>query len=234
MMKTFGQTLAQCRKECNLTQKQVVEKLLKEHDMAVKVASLSQWEKDQHQPNVKQFFALCQIYQISEISRVFGLSSPNDPIGHLNEEGKQKVYEYASLLWHSGLYEPVQTQVLPFRRKIKKFYLAASAGTGQYLDSDSYETIEVGDEVSSLADFGITLAGNSMEPQFVNGQTVWVHSQERLNVGEIGIFLYDGQAYCKKYMEHDGKVFLVSLNPSYEPILVKEDSGFRIFGKVVG
>ena len=67
----------------------------------------------------------------------------------------------------------------------------------QYIDSDAYETIEVGDEVSSLADFGITIAGDSMEPQFVNGQTVWVHSQERLNVGEIGIFLYEGQAYCK-------------------------------------
>ena len=44
----------------------------------------------------------------------------------------------------------------------------------------------------------------TMEPQFVNGQTVWVHSQERLNVGEIGIFLYEGQAYCKKYMEQGG------------------------------
>ena len=123
---------------------------------------------------------------------------------------------------------------MPFRRKIKKFYLAASAGTGQYIDSDAYETIEVGDEVSSLADFGITIAGNSMEPQFVNGQTVWVHSQESLNAGEIGIFLYEGQAYCKKYMEQDGQVFLISLNPSYEPIPVNEDNGFHIFGKVVG
>ena len=73
-----------------------------------------------------------------------------------------------------------------------------------------------------------------MEPQFVNGQTVWVHSQERLNVGEIGIFLYEGQAYCKKYMEQDGQVFLISLNPSYDPIRVNEDNGFHIFGKVVG
>ena len=234
MMKTFGQILAQCRKECNMTQKQVAEMLLKEHGLAVKVASLSQWEKDQHLPNVKQFFALCRIYQISEIGRVFGVTSPQDPISHLNEEGKQKVYEYASLLWHSGLYEPVQAQVVPFRRKIKKFYLAASAGTGQYIDSDAYETIEVGGEVSSLADFGITIAGNSMEPQFVNGQTVWVHSQESLNAGEIGIFLYEGQAYCKKYMEQDGQVFLISLNPSYEPIPVNEDNGFHIFGKVVG
>ena len=233
-MKTFGQILAQCRKENKLTQKQVAERLQNEHGLCVKVASLSQWEKDQHLPNVKQFFALCRIYQIEEISRVFGVYAPNDPIARLNEEGRKKVYEYASLLSRSGLYEIEHAQVLPIRRKIKKFYLAASAGSGQYIDSDAYETIEVGDEVSSLADFGITLAGNSMEPQFVNGQTVWVHSQECLNSGEIGIFLYDGQAYCKKYVEHDGEVFLVSLNHDYDPIPVDEENDFHIFGKVVG
>ena len=88
-MKTFGQILAQCRKENKLTQKQVAERLQNEHGLCVKVASLSQWEKDQHLPNVKQFFALCRIYQISEIGRVFGVTSPQDPISHLNEEGKQ-------------------------------------------------------------------------------------------------------------------------------------------------
>lgn len=233
-MKTFGQILAQCRKDLNLTQKQVVEKLLKEHDLMVKTASLSQWEKDQHLPNVKQFFALCSVYQIGEISRTFNLLPSDDPFGRLNEEGRQKVYEYASLLSLSGLYDNKPDKVLSFRRRIRKFYLAASAGTGQYIDSDAYETIEVGDEVSSLADFGITLAGDSMQPQFANGQTVWVHSQETINSGEIGIFLYDGQAYCKKYVLLDGHAYLVSLNPAYEPILVREDSGFRIFGKVVG
>ena len=134
----------------------------------------------------------------------------------------------------SGLYEIRKEDAASLRRFLKKFHLKASAGTGQYLDSDSYDEIEVGDEVSSLADFGITLAGNSMEPQFVNGQTVWVHRQETLNRGEIGVFYYNGDAYCKKYAEKDGKAVLISLNSGYDPIEVDPGLGFKIFGKVVG
>ena len=119
-------------------------------------------------------------------------------------------------------------------KELPRFYIAASAGTGQYLDSDAYEMIDVGSEVSSLADFGITLAGDSMEPLYVNGQTVWVHRQDQLADGEIGIFYYAGNAYCKKYKVSDDKAWLVSLNRKYEPILIDESKEFKVFGKVVG
>ena len=115
-MQTFGQILAKCRKECQLTQKQVVERLFEEHGLRVKVASLSQWEKGQHLPNVKQFFALCLIYEIGEISRVFGIIAKEDPIDRLNEEGQQKVYEYAEILDRSGLYKQQAPQLPPSRQ----------------------------------------------------------------------------------------------------------------------
>lgn len=57
--------------------------------------------------------------------------------------------------------------------------------------------IEVGEEVPDNADFGIRISGDSMEPQFVNGQIVWVHQQNNLETNEIGIFFLDGNAYCK-------------------------------------
>ena len=94
--------------------------------------------------------------------------------------------------------------------------------------------IDVGSEVSGLADFGITLAGDSMEPLYVNGQIVWVHRQDQLTDGEIGIFYYAGNAYCKKYKVDDDKAWLVSLNRKYEPILIDESKDFKVFGKVVG
>ena len=94
--------------------------------------------------------------------------------------------------------------------------------------------IDVGSEVSGLADFGITLAGDSMEPLYVNGQTVWVHRQDQLTDGEIGIFYYAGNAYGKKYKVSDDKAWLVSLNRKYEPILIDDSKGFKVFGKVVG
>ena len=233
-MSTFGQILAQRRKDLNYTQGDIRNLLSEKYGLEVSLSAISHWEKETTTPSAKQFLALCDIYKIININETFLVAVKDNPLFSLNEEGKAKVFEYASLLVTSGLYQKQKKQIVPFRRKIRKFHLKASAGSGQYLDSDAYDVIEVGDEVSSLADFGITLAGNSMEPQFINGQTVWVHSQETLSNGEIGIFYYNGDAYCKKYFEGDGCVKLISLNPSYDPIQVDPGKEFRIFGKVVG
>lgn len=233
-MRVLGQTLARCRKDLRLTQGEVSRRLKEKYGIDVSVYTISHWEKDTSIPSAKQFLALCELYSLTNMYELFIGPNKDDPLFLLNDEGKAKVYEYANLLVKSGLFERETAQILPFRRQIKKFHLKASAGTGQYLDSDAYDIIDVGDEVSSLADFGITLAGNSMEPQYINGQTVWVHSQETLNNGEIGIFYYDGDAYCKKYYEGDGCIKLISLNSSYDPIVVDEKKEFRIFGKVVG
>ena len=114
------------------------------------------------------------------------------------------------------------------------YRLAVSAGTGEFLDGDDYDTVEVGEEVSPLADFGVRIAGNSMEPRFVNGQIVWVRRQETLRPGEIGVFLYNGAGYCKRLERAGGSVELVSLNSAYPPICVSAGDELRVFGKVVG
>ena len=87
---------------------------------------------------------------------------------------------------------------------------------------------------SPNADFGVRIAGDSMEPRFVHGQIVWVHRQETLRSGEIGVFLYNGAGYCKRFERAAGRVELVSLNPRYAPIRVAERDELRVFGRVVG
>ncbi len=119
-------------------------------------------------------------------------------------------------------------------RILPLYRLAVSAGTGEFLDGSDYDTVEVGEEVSPQADFGVRIAGDSMEPRFVNGQIVWVHRQDTLRPGEIGIFLYNGSGYCKRLERRNGAAELVSLNPLYAPIRVGEEDEFRLFGKVVG
>mgnify|MGYP002626605076 FL=1 len=202
--------------------------------MDVKAGSISHWEKGDSMPNAWQFLRLCEVYQISNINETFGVFDQANPLSHLNNAGMKKIYDYAELLLQNDLYKRPVAEILSLRRQLPRFYLAASAGTGQYLDSDAYEMIDVGSEVSSLAEFGITLAGDSMEPLYVNGQTVWVHRQETLNSGEIGIFYYDGNAFCKKYMDSGDEIRLLSLNKKYDPIEIDESKGFKIFGKVVG
>ena len=119
-------------------------------------------------------------------------------------------------------------------RMLPLYRLAVSAGTGEFLDGDGYDSVEVGEEVSPLADFGVRIAGDSMEPRFVNGQIVWVRRQETLRHGEIGIFLYNGAGYCKRLERVGGGVELVSINRAYPPIRVAPEDELRVFGKVVG
>ena len=120
------------------------------------------------------------------------------------------------------------TRVLPL------YHLAVSAGTGEFLDGADYDTVEAGEEISPEADFGVRIAGDSMEPRFVHGQIVWVKRQETLRSGEIGIFLLNGAGYCKRLERAGGRVELRSLNPLYPPIRVGRGDELRIFGKVVG
>lgn len=119
------------------------------------------------------------------------------------------------------------------RTERKVFTEPASADTGLFLDSDQYEEFEVGDDVPAAADFGIRVSGVSMEPVYVNKQIVWVHQQDQLENGNIGIFYLNGDAYIKKYQKNKDNVQLISLNKKYTPIQIKPEMELRTFGKVV-
>lgn len=228
MSKTIGQVLASFREERKLSQHDVAREL-QAAGYDVTNQAVSRWETDQRRPNAETFVALCRILGINHITAFFADSSD---YGRLNSLGQRKVDEYAHALALSGLYER-EKKVVPLR-KLPVYEVSASAGTGQFLDSSDYELMEIGDDVPMSANFGIRIAGNSMEPRFENGQIVWVQQQLTLEDGEVGIFLYDGCAYCKMLSLSTDGVQLVSLNPAYEPIDVDSDySELRVFGKVV-
>ena len=68
-----------------------------------------------------------------------------------------------------------------------------------------------------------------MTPKYNNGDIVLVNQQPSVGVGEVGIFIYNGEGYIKK-LEKDG---LVSLNPKYATIKVSELDSFKTVGKVL-
>ena len=148
---------------------------------------------------------------------------------------------YIDLLIHPMSYVKEQkialyTAATPERDKTKKLRLydaRVSAGIGDFLDSDYYTTIEVPENDARGADFAVTISGDSMEPVFQDHDMVYVHRQETLEDGEIGIFSLNNMAYIKKFKDTRSGTFLVSLNPSYLPIPVDPNrDAFRIFGKV--
>lgn len=118
---------------------------------------------------------------------------------------------------------------------MRVFDMPSSAGTGLYLDSDDYTTMDFdSDIIPHGADFGVRIRGDSMIPFVNDDDIVFVKSQPELEDGEIGIVVLNGSALCKKYCARDGKVLFVSLNPKYDPIELKEYDDLHYVGKVVG
>lgn len=232
-MNSLGTIIATYRKKMGLSQKELAEALNK-YGYSHSNKAVWSWEKDITEPSGSLLMTICEILNITDIYNEFFGKNPGNPLSLLNEEGQAKTIEYIELLRDSGKYTPVKAVILPFRRSIRLFDIPASAGTGSFLDGENYTILEVGEEVPANADFGIRISGDSMEPQFINGQIVWVHQQDTLSTGEIGIFYLDGNAYCKKLKDDEDGLFLLSLNTRYEPIPVKETNSFKVFGKVVG
>ena len=230
MKTSIGEKLNALRCARGISQKRAAE-LLREEGIYVTNQAVSKWETNLTQPNAEQFLALCRIYGVKDVMAEFSVASGRSL---LNAEGRRKADEYVGLLIASGMYKDESDDAVRTARIIPVFRLAASAGTGQFLDSDEYDNIEADSSVPESADFGVRLAGDSMTPRFADGQIVWVHRQETLESGETGVFLYGGDAYCKRFERSDGVVRLVSLNAEYRPIIVDPDIGLRVFGKVVG
>lgn len=231
-MSKIGYIIATNRKKNKLTQPQLAEKL-GENGIKIGYKAISSWEKGTSEPNITTLMQICNVLQIADLYEEFFGNNPMNPLSMLNEEGKAKVLEYAELLSMSHKYDK-PASILSHTRQIRQFRLLASAGTGNFLDSDDYDMVEVGDEVPESADFGIKLSGDSMEPKYVDHQVVWVHQQTVLQNGEIGIFCLNEQAFCKKISYDENGTYLISLNTKYKPIQVKEEDMFTIFGKVVG
>ena len=230
-MHSIGKIIATYRKQNGLSQPALA-KLLEENGHKISNRAISAWEKEISEPNASLLMLLCKVLNITDIYRDYYGYNPANLFSELNAEGKEKAMDYIQLLVDSGKYQ--KAAIIPFRRKIRLFDIPASAGVGNFLDGDNFTEIEVEEEVLETADFGIRISGDSMEPRFVNGQIVWVHKQETLNNGEIGIFFLDGNAYCKKLQDDEKGLYLISLNSKYEPIAITENQTFKIFGKVVG
>ena len=117
------------------------------------------------------------------------------------------------------------------KRPIKLFELPVSAGVGVYLDDAQVDTISIPNtDKTADADYALRISGNSMEPKYQSGDVLLVQSADAVEQGEMGIFLLDGSGYFKVF----GGDRLLSLNPEYGPIMLKDFSDVHCKGRVVG
>ena len=106
-----------------------------------------------------------------------------------------------------------------------------SAGCGYDLeDADNWEDLEVVDTPEAQkADFAVEIDGRSMEPTYLDGDTVYVVSDTDVPVGKIGLFIQNNKGYIKE----KGEDRLISHNDEY-PDIYPEDGEIICVGRVIG
>ena len=109
--------------------------------------------------------------------------------------------------------------------------LPASAGAGEYLHEDTTSCIKVPlTNLTQRSSFALRVHGDSMEPDFFDGDIVLVDADADVTIGDIGIFIVNGEGFIKER----GKDRLISLNNKYKDIRIGSDDTCVCKGKVIG
>ena len=232
-MRDFGEILAENRKKKGYSQSDLVD-LLSQEGIQVTTKAISKWETNAREPALHVFLTLCQLLDIEDIYESFFGENPYNIMSGLNEEGRNKLIEFADILKASKKFSPLSAKIIPFHHPVEITWEPVSAGTGNYLEDSVKEIYDVGHLAPEQTDFGVRISGDSMEPRFVNGQTVWVKAAQDANNGDIVLCTLNDRGYCKKLRKDENGIALISLNKKYAPIPVQEEDEFRIAGIVVG
>lgn len=105
--------------------------------------------------------------------------------------------------------------------------------TDPYEPGDAEEWIE--SEVKGINIFALRVKGDSMEPEFIEGEILVVNPHIEAKPGDYVIIRNDdnNEATFKQLKKYGGTIILHPLNPKYPDIELKKRNGYRIVGKVV-
>ena len=229
-MKTFGERIKEARLAQHLNQEELANRI------GAKYRSISTWENETAKPDYATLIRLCEVLN----------TSPNHLLGfHMNID-TPSLAEWAILHKYRDIDEigkEAVTAVLDaeYRRvaKPKKarllrldFYnYPASAGTGNFLETERPDEILVKEcSEAEDADYVIPISGDSMEPTYHDGDKVFVEKCDSVEIGEVGIFIVNGDAYIKEL----GEGGLISHNSAYKMIKFGAMDSVYCCGRVLG
>ena len=246
-MKLIAENITKYRKEAGITQKQLAEAV------GIKPSTLSDYINLRSAPSFGIIQKLADYFKIkkSDIDTTFKEESifplPDAP-DSLTQQITDKVVQLTTpnkkivLRTSEELLESQKADSETYRQpnevsEVIQLYSydyydhPASAGTGQYLNDVRVERIELPVDVD--ADFVIPIKGDSMEPDYHDGDLVFIQTSVDLNDGVIGVFNYNGDAYIKQLVIDEDQAYLHSLNPVYKDMPITPETDFRIIGEVV-
>ena len=231
----YGNVIRQYREKAGLDQGTVGRTL------GYSTNTISNWENGVSRPDIDAVTALCELLRIP--LTVF-FDADQDPAAPEDERELLKDFrslgasrrQLARRMVHelARSDEELRAAVGQFKNRhcLPMQGLSAAAGVGTPLDDiEAPEFVYVKDgRLARMADEVFAVNGESMEPTFHDGDRVYVRYAQRLEPGEIGIFVVAGNGYIKEY-RRDG---LYSHNRAYKPIRPSEDDDVRCVGRVLG
>ena len=197
------------------------------------------WESGRSRPDLNSVPVICEALGIS-LEEFYGTGKKRTKAAEsVPEEFASRfvrLTEYhrqVVLREMDALLEMQQGTETPKRKLIRLFLneLSACAGPSLTVGETRGEPVWVEETpLTASADELIRVSGDSMEPEFHDGDLVLVRHGASLRPGEIGIFTNGDAGYIKVY-QRDG---LHSLNPAYPAITFSEGDEVRCVGKVLG
>lgn len=237
LKKYIGNQIKTFRKSAGFTQDELAKRL------NTTKQTISRYEKGDRKANQDMLFELCDIFGVS-IDDFFpsqneALQAPTTPpiqtiYDQLEDDRQKKVVTYAERQLNEQNEEKMKINEVSEVIQLYSYDYydhPASAGTGQYLNDVRVERIELPVDID--ADFVIPIKGDSMEPDYHDGDLVFIQTSVDLNNGVIGVFNYNGDAYIKQLVIDKDQAYLHSLNPAYKDMPITPDTDFRIIGEVV-
>lgn len=213
---TFGEKLKAARKRKKLTQKQLASLIHAAH------SSISDWEHDQHKPDPDTIQNLCWALEVTPNYFFLPSHSVSQP---------SKTLELPD-----NIYELEPTDLIPF-----KVIGTIAAGYGSEAVEEYTGDIQIVPRASLRGRrpeefFVLRVKGNSMYPQFLEGDHVLILRCDVVTNGAVAVVLYDGSdATLKKVQYGDGYMDLIPINPEYQAkhITGSDLSNCRILGRAM-
>jgi transcriptional regulator with XRE-family HTH domain len=231
---SIGSRIKECREKLGITQEELAKK------MGVSKGAIGNYESGIGYPKVENMTKLFSILQ-TDANYLFQdeVSNTTNERVSLQEQKHIKKYrtldEYGKEVVESVLdieakrCEAAKRQpVFTFRRLSEH---KVSAGCGFDLnDPDQWKEIDVLDTAEARqADFAVEVEGASMEPDYYDGDIVYISLASEVPVGKVGLFIQNGKGFIKEA----GKDRIISRNPEYDDIF-PSDGDIECKGLVIG
>ena len=218
-------------------------------DLNLKYTTVRDWLKGITYPRIGKIELLANYFNINKSDLIENKATTTQPSDslldaitntamQLNTENKKTVLRTSEELLETQMSKTDTEETQPNEvSEIIQLYSydyydhPVSAGTGQYLNDVRVERIELPVDID--ADFVIPIKGDSMEPDYHDGDLVFIRTSVELNDGVIGVFNYNGDAYIKQLVIDKDQAYLHSLNPAYKDMPITPETDFRIIGEVV-